>query len=125
MKVNATESGIKQMEMMMLLAAMTFISIGLMVVKGAVDPMVTNSLIMGMVLVMVGFICGGVYIYIEKNDGDEESEPVDTSKVNIEGADEEEEPDDPDDKKDEAKAAEKPAEKPTTEKKVKQKKKDA
>ena len=79
MKVK-TQSGLKKVELMFLTAAIVFAPLGVDMVVEAAQASNMTSFLMGICITVLGLICGGVYIVIEKSTDDDEEEEPDTEE---------------------------------------------
>ena len=60
------EDSIKKVEALFLSAALIFLPLGVEITREAAQAANTTSFLMGMCMVVVGLVCGGIYIWVEK-----------------------------------------------------------
>jgi hypothetical protein len=66
--VATTDGGLKKIEAALLGAALLLVGLGASTVGTAMETGNTTAYLMSIGLILVGLLCGGLYIYVDKKD---------------------------------------------------------
>jgi len=75
--VAKTDSGLKKIETALLTAALLLVGLGASTVEAAMTSGNTTSYLMSIGLVVLGLVCGALYIYVDKKTGAPDNGDID------------------------------------------------